>query len=360
VGTVRTIALAVGWLVAAALVSAVTAVTVLAIDDDGGGATVTQAAGRAGTPAATTDGLSISEVYDGAKDSVVVINAESQLPEATPFGNEGQTAQGSGFVYDDAGHVVTNYHVVQGADNVTVTFPDGEEVPADVVGTDPSTDVAVLELQEDVDAEPLPLGDSDALDVGETVVAIGSPFGLQGTVTSGIVSAVDRTITSPDENRFGIDQVIQTDAAINSGNSGGPLLDTSGRVVGINTQIQSGSGGNDGIGYAVPSNTVRDIAQQLIETGEAEHAYLGVSMTQTDDGVQIEEVSPDGPAEGAGVEAGDVVTAVDGEAVDSPDDLRAAVEAKQPGDELELQITRDGDEQTVTVELGERPTDSTS
>jgi putative serine protease PepD len=351
VSTVRTIALAAGWLLAAALVSAVTAVAVLAIDDDGGGGSATRAADTAGTPTATADGLSISDVYEGAKDSVVVITAQGEA--ATPFGNQEQTAQGSGFVYDAAGHVVTNFHVVEGAESVSVTFPDGQEVDGDVVGTDPSTDLAVIELQEDVDAEPIPLGDSDALQVGETVVAIGSPFGLEGTVTSGIVSALDRTIDSPDPGNFGIDGAIQTDAAINSGNSGGPLLDSSGRVVGVNTQIQSGSGGNDGIGYAVPSNTVRDIAQQLIETGEAEHAFLGVTMTEAENGVRIESVR--GPAEEAGVQAGDLVTAVDGETVESPDDLRAAVEAKQPGDELELQLTRDGDEQTVTVDLTERP-----
>jgi putative serine protease PepD len=354
VSTVRTIALAVGWLLAAALVSAVTAVTVLAIDDEPGGSAAAGAVDTSGTPAATTDGLSISEVYDGAKDSVVVIRAQGQ--SATPFGTQEQTAQGSGFVYDANGHIVTNYHVVQGAETVSVTFPDGEEVDADVVGTDPSTDLAVLELQQDVNAEPIPLGDSGALEVGETVVAIGSPFGLEGTVTSGIVSAVDRTISSP--NGFGIDNAIQTDAAINSGNSGGPLLDTSGRVVGVNTQIESGSGGNDGIGYAVPSSTVRDIAQQLIADGTAEHAFLGVTMSQATGDVRIEQVR--GPAEEAGVRVGDVVTAVDGETVESPDDLQAAVEAKKPGDALELELTRSGDSRTVTVELGDRPANATS
>jgi putative serine protease PepD len=354
--TARTIALAVGWLLSAALVSAVTAVAVLAIDDDG--RTVAQATDTAAPAASTTGGLSIGEIYERARDGVVVINAQSELPSVEPFGGREQTKQGSGFVYDDAGHVVTNYHVVQGADTVSVTFPDGREVEADVVGTDPSTDLAVLDLKEDVNVEPLALADSDQLQVGDVVVAIGSPFGLDGTVTSGIVSALDRTIDSPDN--FGIANAIQTDAAINSGNSGGPLLDTSGRVVGVNSQIESGSGGNDGIGYAIPSNTVRDIAQQLIESGSAEHAFLGVTMSQVQEGVRIEDVRSGSPADDAGIRAGDVVTSVAGDRVESPDDLRAAVESRKPGDELALELTRNGNDQTVTVELGERPASSTS
>lgn len=355
--TARTIALAVGWLLSAALVSAVTAITVLAIDDDGG-STPAPAIDTAAPAASKAGGLSIGEIYEQAKDSVVVINAQSDLPSTEPFGGQEQTAQGSGFVYDDAGHIVTNYHVVQGADTVSVTLSDGREVDADVVATDPSTDLAVLDLKEDVNVEPLTLADSDKLQVGDVVVAIGSPFGLEGTVTSGIVSALNRTIDSPDN--FGIPDAIQTDTAINSGNSGGPLLDTSGRIVGVNTQIQSGSGGNDGIGYAIPSNTVRDIAQQLIESGAAEHAFLGVTMSQVQEGVRIEDVRAGSPADDAGVRAGDVVTAAGGNRVESPEDLRASVEARKPGDELELELTRDGNDRTVTVELGERPASSTS
>jgi putative serine protease PepD len=353
--TLRTIGLAAAWLLSAALVSAVTAVAVLAIDDDES----TSSAARGGRPAAATSGgLSIGEVYRRAKDSVVVIDAAS-TGAPSPFPFDGRLrAQGSGFVFDADGHVVTNYHVVQGARSVTVTFPDGRDVDADVVGTDPSTDLAVLELNDDVDVEPLELADSDELEVGDPVVAIGSPFGLEGTVTSGIVSALDRTIESP--NDFGIDHAIQTDAAINSGNSGGPLLDTSARVVGVNTQIQSGSGGNDGIGYAIPSNTVRDVARQLIEDGKVQHAFLGVTMSDAEDGVRIEDVRSGSPADDAGLRAGDVVTAAGGDSVESPDDLRRAVDARKPGDELKLEYRRDGDSRSATIELGERPVSSTS
>ena len=198
-------------------------------------------------------------------------------PTTSPFGNGGtQQAQGSGFVYDDQGHVITNQHVVDGAQSVKVTLWNGKTYDATVVGTDPSTDIAVL----DVDApasvlEPLSLADSSKLEVGDGVVAIGSPFGLEQTVTSGIVSALHRQITAP--NDFAIDDAIQTDAAINHGNSGGPLLDMSGRVVGVTSQIESESGGNDGVGFAVSSNTVKRIADALISNGSVDHAYLGVA-----------------------------------------------------------------------------------
>jgi putative serine protease PepD len=347
---VRAAALAIGWLLAAVIVSATTAVVVLAVDDDEPATTAT-----ADPTAVRTSGTSIGEVYQDVKDSVVVVDASGASSDS-PFG--GSTTQGSGFVLDAEGRIVTNYHVVQNAESVRITYPGGREVDAEVVGIDPSTDLAVLDPEEDVDVEPLQLADSDQVEVGDPVLAIGSPFGLAGTVTSGIVSALDRTIESPAD--FGIAGAIQTDAAINSGNSGGPLLDADGRVIGVNTQIQSATGGNVGIGYAVPSNTVREIAQELIEDGEADHAYLGVTMSQTDDGVRIEEARDGGPAEGAGVEAGDIVVSAGGEAIDSPEDLRRIVDEHQPGDELELELRRDGDEQTVTVELGERPASATS
>jgi putative serine protease PepD len=349
VKTGRTVALAIGWLLAAVIVSATTAVVVLAVDDDEPAATAT-----AEPTAVRASGTSIGEVYKDVKDSVIVVDASVGGSEGAFGGNQ----QGSGFVFDAEGRIVTNYHVVQNAQSVSVTYPDGREVDADVVGTDPSTDLAVLDPEEDVDVEPLELADSDQVEVGDPVLAIGSPFGLAGTVTSGIVSALDRTIESPAD--FGIEGAIQTDAAINSGNSGGPLLDANGRVIGVNTQIQSATGGNVGIGYAVPSNTVREIAQELIQDGEADHAYLGVTMSQTDDGVRVEEAREGGPAENAGVEAGDVVVSAGGETVDSPDDLSRIVGEHQPGDELELVLRRNGEEQTVTVELGERPASATS
>jgi putative serine protease PepD len=346
-----TVALAVGWLLAAVIVSATTAVVVLAVDDDD-----QPVATASAEPTATrAPGSSIGEVYQDVKDSVVVVDASSG-GSGDAFGM--QNAQGSGFVLDAEGRIVTNYHVVQNAESVQVTYPGGREVDAAVVGTDPSTDLAVLDPEEDVDVEPLQLADSDQVEVGDAVLAIGSPFGLAGTVTSGIVSALDRTIESP--NEFGIDHAIQTDAAINSGNSGGPLLDASGRVIGVNTQIQSTSGGNVGIGYAVPSNTVRDIAQELIDDGEADHAYLGVTMSQTDAGVRIEEVRAGGPAASSGLEAGDIVLSAGGETIDSPEDLRRVVDEHKPGDELALELRRDGNEEKVTVELGERPASATS
>ena len=350
--TGKAVALAIGWLLAAVLVSATTAIAVLAFDDDEPAATTTVAARPSATSTATTTS-SVGEVYRAVKDSVVVVDASGGgSSDGFPFGGQ-QQAQGSGFVFDADGHVVTNYHVVQNAESVSISYPGGRQVDADVVGVDPSTDVAVLDPEEDVDVDPLSLADSDQVQVGDPVVAIGSPFGLAGTVTSGIVSALGRTIQSPAD--FGIDGVIQTDAAINSGNSGGPLLDSSSRVIGINTQIQSTSGGNVGIGYAVPSNTVREIANELIADGEVEHAYLGVTMTEAEGGVRIEDVREGGPADDAGLQAGDVVTQAGGEDVTSPDDLQRIVGDSAPGDELELDVTRNGEEEVVTATLGERP-----
>jgi putative serine protease PepD len=356
VKTGKAVALAIGWLLAAVLVSATTAVVVLQLDDEAEPAAATTTVEAAQPTGARASGMSVGEVYDAAKDSVVVVDAATDGGPSFPFGDsEGQQAQGSGFVFDDEGRVVTNYHVVRDADSVQVSYPGGRTVDADVVGVDPSTDVAVLDPEEDVDVPALTLADSDEVEVGDPVVAIGSPFGLAGTVTAGIVSALDRTISAPVQG-FGIDGVIQTDAAINSGNSGGPLLDEQARVIGINTQIQSTSGGNVGIGYAVPSNTVRDVADELIQDGEVDHAFLGVTMSETDDGVRVEDVREGSPAEEAGLEVGDVITSAGGEAVETPEDLRTIVDDHDPGDELELEVTRDGGEQTVTATLGERPT----
>ena len=187
-----------------------------------------------------------------------------------------QQALGSGFVIDKAGHIVTNYHVVQGARSVSVSFSNNESMKARIVGSDPSTDVAVLQV--DVHSRaltPLPLGNSDDVHVGDSVVAIGNPLGLDRTVTSGIVSALQRVITAPDA-QYSIDHVIQTDAALNHGNSGGPLLNADGQVVGVNSQIQSDTGSNIGLGFAIPINTVKTIAAQIIKTGHAEHAFLGI------------------------------------------------------------------------------------
>jgi putative serine protease PepD len=305
------------------------------------------------TPVASDDGdLTINEIYERAKDGVVHITTRQGA--ADPFGGQGG-ATGSGFVLDDEGHIVTNQHVVADAQTVEVRFSSGEEYAARVVGTDPSTDVALLRLQNPPDdLTPLELGSTEDLEIGDLVVAIGSPFGLEGTVTAGIVSALDRELTAPDG--FTIDGAVQTDAAINPGNSGGPLLDGQGRVVGVNSQITSESGANDGIGYAVPAETIREVVAALEAGRTIERPYLGVRMTDADEGAQIIEVSPGSPADDAGLEPGDVVVAIEGEAIESSDDLRRAVAEREPGEQLELRVRSDGDERDVDVELGTRPT----
>src|SRR5215218_654745 len=321
------------------------------VRDDGGGggttATVTVADnGTSGTAVAAQGALPVAEIYKQSSDGVV------EVAVGSTDGSGGQ-AQGSGFVYDDAGHIITNEHVVEGAETVTIRFADGTTAKGDVIGTDPSTDVAVVKI--DVAAsrlDELALADSSALRVGDGVVAIGSPFGLEGTVTAGIVSALHREIVSP--NDFTIDDAIQTDAAINHGNSGGPLLDLRGRVVGITSQIRSDSGGNEGVGFAVPSNTVRRIATELIRDGSVEHAYLGVSLAP--EGVaRVTSVRDGTPAEDAGVEAGDVVTKIDGVDVESGVDLRGEHDRHEPGESVTLTVTRGGGEETLTVTLGTRP-----
>ena len=307
--------------------------------------------------AAATDTKSVGAIYRQSSDAIVEITVTT-AGQATPFGGGGGTsqAQGSGFVYDGEGHVITNQHVVDGAESVSVKLADGSTFDATVVGSDPSTDVAVL----DVDApasklHPLALGDSDAVEVGDGVVAIGSPFGLDQTVTTGIVSALHRQITSP--NNFAIDDAIQTDAAINHGNSGGPLLDLQGHVIGVNSQIESESGGNDGVGFAVPSNTVEKIANALIADGSVEHAYLGVSTQDAadDGGARIAEVRSGTPAAAAELRSGDVVTEIDGIGITSSDELRTAIDGQAPGKTIELTIRRGGRTQTLEVELGSRP-----
>ena len=311
---------------------------------------------RAAQPAAAQSSLSVSQVYRRASDGVVdVIARETAADTPYPYGQGEGTAQGSGFVYDAAGHVLTNQHVVDGATSVSVRFANGQTKRAEIVGTDASTDLAVLKVDRlPAGVKPLELGDSDEVEVGDGVVAIGSPYGLTGTVTSGIVSAVDREIESP--NNYAIEGAIQTDAAINHGNSGGPLFDMSGRVIGVNAQIKSDSGGNDGVGFAIPSSTARSIASRLIAGGKVQHAYLGVSLDGDDSGgAHISSVAAGAPAAGAGVRADDIVTALDGTKIESSQDLRREIDGHRPGDRVEVQVRRGDQTKTLTVTLGTRP-----
>jgi putative serine protease PepD len=330
-------------LAAGALIGAGGGAATYAALSSGNGSTVVRQVTVSDAQTASSDGnLSVPSIYRLANKGVVEITA-------------GQ-GQGSGFIYDADGHIITNEHVVDGTSSVSVRFWNGKTFTASVVGTDASTDLAVLKVDAPVSQLfPLSLGDSSTLVVGDQVVAIGSPFGLEGTVTSGIVSALHREMTSP--NHFAIDNSIQTDAAINHGNSGGPLLNAQGKVVGVNSQIESNSGGNEGVGFAIPSNTVRSIASQLISSGKAEHAFLGVvlrdSSSQT--GAAINQVRAGTPAARAALRAGDVVTSAAGTRINSASELRAVINAHRPGDTISVMYTRGGQSHTVKVKLAARP-----
>jgi S1-C subfamily serine protease len=297
-------------------------------------------------------------------------------------------------VLDEEGHIITNQHVVDGAENVSIEFASGVREEAEIIGEDPSTDVAVVK----VDAaegllEPLVLGDSSTVGVGEPVIAIGNPLDVGISVTTGIVSGIGRPIKAP--NDYTIEDAVQTDAAINPGNSGGPLLDARGTVIGVNAQIASESGGFEGVGFAVPIDTVKSVVEQLITTGEVVHGYIGVSMFSVGmgevaaytglskeeladehglpgNGAIVSEVTPGGPADEAGIEGGegeeiegisvplgDVVTEIGGRPISSPDDLIEVVNASEPGDELLLTVVTPGEEpRRVEVRVGVRPDDA--
>ena len=307
-------------------------------------------------PASATRTVStLTQLYKNVTPGVVDITVTSSSSDGFGFGGQQQTqAEGSGIVYDAKGHILTNAHVVDGAKSITVRFQSGKTAKATLVGIDAGTDIAVIKV--DVDASllhPLTLGSSASVQPGEEVIAIGSPFGLPGTMTSGIVSAVDRTIQAP--NNFSISGAIQTDAPINHGNSGGPLLDASGDVIGVNAQIESDSGGNDGVGFAIPSNTVKSIVSQLLASGKAEHAYLGVSLDSNAAKATVGQVRSGTPAASAGLKAGDVITAIDGKQVASAPELQSAIDAKRPGDTVSITYTRGGQSHTVQVKLATRP-----
>jgi putative serine protease PepD len=312
---------------------------------------------QAESVASSSAPLSVNQIYRKTNRGVVEITVTTSGGDNSPFGGGGggtAQAQGSGWVYDSDGHIVTNDHVVDGAKSISVRFWNGKTYSASVVGTDQSTDLAVIKVDApSSELHPLQVGDSSALQVGDGVVAIGSPFGLEGTVTSGIVSALHRAITAP--NNFTINDSIQTDAAINHGNSGGPLLNVQGQVIGVNAQIKSDSNGNEGVGFSIPSNTVRSIASQLISSGKVEHAYLGVSIDATAAAARIAEIRPSTPAAGAGLKAGDVVVEVDGKAISSGDDLTRVIDAHKPGDKISVTYKRSGSEHTVSLTLATRP-----
>ena len=337
---------------------------------DGGTTVVTETTPAPRTqaaPAPTGDALTVNEIYERAAPGVVQVTSVARNSDA--FSGGVPAGLGSGFVVDKAGHIVTNYHVVRGSDRVTVSFSNRDTVDANIVGVDPSTDLALLEVETSSSAlTPLTLGDSDKVEVGDQVVAIGNPFGLDRTATAGIVSALQRFLTAP--NQFTIDNVIQTDAPINQGNSGGPLLNDRGAVIGVNTQIKTGhlSTGNVGIGFAVPVNTVKDVVAQILRTGHVEHAWLGIrghpvtdELADTfnlpvDEGVLVETVTAGSGAAKADLQAGDtevvvagetyvlggdIIVSANGKKISEVEEIRDVIAAHKPGQKVKLGIFRD-------------------
>ena len=336
-----------------------------------------------GTKPVAGDGASVRDVYTRDGSGVVSVDVAA-TSESAPAG-------GSGFVVDEAGHIVTNQHVVAGAEDISVRFADGTRRKAEVVGQDPSTDVAVIQVDAPHKAlEPLTLGDSNSVGVGEPVIAIGNPLNVGISVTAGIVSGIGRPIKAP--NNYTINDAVQTDAAINPGNSGGPLLDSQGTVIGVNAQIASESGGFEGVGFAVPINTVKGVVTQLITSGKVVHGYIGVSMFQlgidelsayaglSDDeleekyglpnnGAIVSGVTPGGPAAKAGIKGGeekdiegipvtlgDVITEIEGDPVTSSDDVIEVVNSVKPGDKLGMTVVTPGEKKRhVEVTVGTRP-----
>jgi len=383
----------------AALIGGVVVAVALVATGIGGGKTTTvvqQAPVASATPSsssgsssssASTDGaLTAHDIYERDASGVVFIRSRIVQNVQSPFGlgpeSQSSEATGTGFVIDSTGHILTNYHVIAGAANVTVGFDDNKTVQAKVLGTDPQNDLALLSVDPSgLKLVPLTLGDSSSAEVGDPVLAIGNPFGLDRTLTTGVVSALQREIQAP--NGFAIQHVIQTDAPINPGNSGGPLLDAAGRVIGINSQIETGGSGNGnvGIGFAVPINTAKRMLPELKRSGTVVHAYLGITgvtidqaladlQLKVDHGVLVQTVQAGGPAADAGIHGGsidsqvngqslvlggDVIVSLDGQPVSSMDDLSAAIARHRPGDKLTVGLLRNGSGKTVTVTLGREP-----
>jgi putative serine protease PepD len=314
----------------------------------------------------TAKGLTINQIYQkdspGVVDIIVTTNTGNS---GTGFFGGGGTQQsqgeGAGVVYNSNGDILTDEHVVANAGSVRVNFQNGKSASATVVGTDPSTDVAVIHVNVPAsELHPIALADSNAAQVGDPVVAIGSPFSLPETTTAGIVSAVGRTITAP--NNYTITGAIQTDAAINPGNSGGPLLDANGDVLGLNDQIETnnttagGEGSSSGVGFAIPSDMVAHIANQIIAGQPVKHAYVGVELNSgSNNGAQVTCVSGGSPAQTAGLAANDVITAINGKPISSTEQFIQTVDAFTPGQKITMTIERNGSSQTIHVTLGTRP-----
>jgi len=324
-----------------------------------------------------SSGLTARDIYRRAAPGVVFVRARSVQQTQSPFEvfprQQENVSTGSGFVLDDKGHILTNAHVVASSTDVRVSFSDHRTVTARVIGKDPDTDLAVLAVSPKGEKlHPLELGDSSTVRVGDPTVAIGNPFGLERTLTTGVVSALQRRITAP--SGFAIEDVIQTDAALNPGNSGGPLLDATGRVIGVNSQIATGDGssGSVGIGFAVPASTVRSVLPELETAGRVRRPFLGVRGRPAKGGVLVETVPPGTPAARAGIRGGnhealdqrdgsvvvlggDVLTSIDGHAVTTMDDVHTLLGKRHPGQKVAVGLKRAGKTVTVSAELGERP-----
>ncbi|MBO3733445.1 S1C family serine protease [Glycomyces niveus] len=307
-------------------------------DGDGGTTNVQSVSMDAGA------GMTYTEIVNKVSPSVVTIVTDA--------------AEGSGVVYSKDGYIVTNNHVVDGARSVEVRFSDGSSAPANIVATDATQDLAVIQVEGVDDLTPVAFADSSSVQVGDVAVAIGSPLGLEGTVTTGIVSALDRSMTVSGEQGMGqqssstLSGLIQTDAAINSGNSGGALVNGDGELIGINTAIATTDSGSIGLGFSIPSNTVKDTVQQLIDNGSVERGYLGVSVADTDgNGAMVLSVEPDSPAAQAGLQEGDVITAIDGTPVTTASEVVAAVQGTSSGTEVAITYTRDQQQAETTATL---------
>ncbi len=359
-----------GWvstLTAAAIGGGITAAALLgagAVHTGDSAATTEAGLGGKGAPALSAaggGGLGAREIYKRDGPGVVFVRAQTLRTDPTPFDMLGTTAPseatGSGFVIDADGLILTNAHVVAAATEIRITVSDGHTVVAKPLGKDLDTDLALLRVDPDgLDLKPLELGDSGTVQVGDPTVAIGNPFGLERTLTTGVVSALQRRLTAP--SGFTIDNVIQTDAALNPGNSGGPLLDAAGRVIGINSQIATGggsAGGSIGIGFAVPVNTAKDVISQLEEAGHVERAYLGIQGSTGDGGVNVERVEPGSPAAAAGLHDADLLSSLDDRPVRTMADVSAILERHEPGDEIAVKVRTAGQPHGMRATLAERP-----